>query len=181
MRVENRTYLNNATVYKHALAVKSQIEKSFSGYDKNTNTEYRTNVTFDKNEKNYVMAFTSEVKKKEGNVIYTTQTAGRTDKIGDVKNNTMQVRLGAKSIENQETTETETESGRTGAHEYGHSLGLLHPTGDPTGSPDAVETTTSSPENLMRQSQYFEGEPGTEITNKQLEKARIIVEEQQNL
>jgi RHS repeat-associated protein len=53
---------------------------------------------------------------------------------------------------------------RTGAHEYGHGVSLMHP--DEPGS-NPVENPINSPNNLLRQSKYTSG---TEITIRQMEK-----------
>ena len=178
MRVENRTSLSSSVVSKHAVGVKSQIERSFSGYDKTTNTEYKTVVKFDNNEKDFVLAFTKDVTfvDKEGKTRKMAGVQGSTQENGNVKNNVFQVELDEKFNTDGEAQQTSEETSRTGAHEYGHGVGLLHPEGDPTGNSESVETTKSSPNNLMRQSEYSNGR---EITINQLEKAKRIVEEQQ--
>ena len=173
MSINNNSRQSQETVLKHATAIKNQIEKSFSGYDKSSNTEYKTSVVFDQKETNFSLNFVDVVTEKDGNTTYKKPyTLGTTKEVGNVKNNEFQVKLEGdeSSGKNQSTDETS----RTGAHEFGHGVGLLHPSGDATGSKDAVETKESSPENLMRQSQYTDGRV---ITVKQLNKMKTTVEE----
>ena len=162
MSVSNKTSLGNETVNNHAMGVKSQIEKSFSGYDAKSNTEYKTVVTFDQNEKNFVLEFTSDV--KGGNVF----TAGKVDEIGNTNENKMQVRLGQQV--DGTTTETKEETSRTGAHEYGHTLGLQH------GGEEGSTLKSKTDPNLMNQSQNTNS---TVINTQQLKQAQKEVEENQ--
>lgn len=155
----------------HWAGIKNQIAKSFSSFDKQTNTQYITNVRMDRNETDFVLEFVSDVVKENGVDPY---AAGTTEEIGNVKKNKFQVVIEKSATGG--TNQTIEETSRTGAHEIGHGLGLYHPKGDPTGSEKSVETIESSPNNLMRQSEYSKG---TEITTKQLEKVKRNVEEQQ--
>jgi RHS repeat-associated protein len=156
MSIKNSSYMSNSAVYEHAKGVKSQIEQSFSGTDSKTNTENVTVVSFDKSEKDFVLDFTSEV---EGGNGYS--TTGKVDEIGNTTENRMQVLLEKGSDEN--SLQSNEETSRTGAHEYGHTLGLRH--GGTEGS--VLETKTES--NLMNQSQYTNS---TVVNNKQLEKGK---------
>jgi RHS repeat-associated protein len=177
IKIVNKSMASDKVVNAHVLGIKSQIEKSFSGFDRKTNTEYRSEVFFDNSgENNFTMTFVSDVNYKKNGINYINSSAsGYTENGIDVKNNNMQVVLEPSGLNTEETNQTKSQTSRTGAHEYGHAVGLKHPIGDPTQQEGAVETIKSSPNNLMRQSEYSKG---TEITNRQLEKARKIVEEQ---
>jgi hypothetical protein len=177
MSVQNyKTGLSNTAVYKHAVGVKNQIEKSFSGYDKSTNTFYSTEVIFDKNEKDFVLQFTDGIRtQKDGYIAVDKYTAGQTEESGNKEENVFQVRL--EQASGDESVQTVEETSRTGAHEFGHGVGLKHPTGDPKGSSEAVVTAKESPNNLMRQSRHTSG---TDITSKQLRKMENNVKEEEN-
>ncbi len=159
MSVQNNSRLSNEFVGQRANTIKSQIETSYSGYDSKTNTEYVTNVTFDQSETNYVITFTDEV---EGGNGYS--TVGRVDEIGNTNENRMQVLLEGSSEGG--SLQTEAETSRSGAHEYGHTLGLRH--GGTEGS--VLQNKTDA--NLMNQSQYTNS---TSINNAQLGKAQTNV------
>jgi RHS repeat-associated protein len=150
-------FISNEVINKRAQGVKNQIEQSYSGYDSKTNTEYKTVVTFDQNETDYVLDFVGEV---EGG---SSTTVGRVDEIGNTEKNRMQVLIeqGAKG-----PNQTESETSRSGAHEYGHTLGLQH--GEVQGS--VLDNKRSH--NLMNQSQYTNS---TKINNAQLNKAKNTV------
>jgi RHS repeat-associated protein len=177
MSLQNNSRISSKVVSYRAKGIKNQIEKSYSGYDSKTNTEYRTEVIFDQKETDFVLNFVSEVKWEKDGVKYTsTDVSGKTGEIGNVKNNTFQILLSGKEVGNDEKTlQTEKETSRTGAHEFGHGLGLYHPSGDRTGSEKAVVSAEESPDNLMRQAQMGKG---TVIEIKQLEKAKTITDEQ---
>jgi len=177
MSVRKSTKISSSVINKHANGIKSQIKKSYSGYNESTNTEYRTNVTFDQNETNFVLDFVSEINWEQDGISYSsTDVAGMTNENGNVKNNVFQVLLEKTNTEGTETLQTEKETSRTGAHEYGHGTGLQHPSGDPTGNNEAVVSASESPNNLMRQAQNKT--KGTEILPIQLEKEKKITEEQ---
>jgi len=162
MSVRNNTFMSNSIIAKRAIGIKYQIEKSFSGYDSKTNTEYRTQVTFDKKEKDFVLEFTNDI---EGGSIF---TEGKVDEIGNTTNNRMQVRL-EKGV-NEKPIQTTDETSRNGAHEYGHTLGLLH-----GGTKGSVIKSKNEP-NLMNQSNFTSI---TKIIDRQLEKAEKIVTKNQ--
>ena len=143
---------------KHANAVISQIESSFSGYDAETNTQYVTNVVIDKNE-DFIMEFTDDIVVQEGNAIITRggHVTGETDEIGNTKTNKMQVRLEA-SAEGG-TIQTTEKTSRVGTHELGHALGLRHPQTQGGGSEAPV---TLPDDNLM-----IQGGSGTKVIQEQ--------------
>lgn len=166
--VANSASVPKGTLKRYTQLVKQQIETSFSGYDKGSDTEYRTTVTIDQNDKSFVMDFSDHVNtidingvpQKDGGI------AGHTKKMGDTKNNLMEVNIVMLSSDDQVA--------RVGAHEYGHVLGLFHPSGnDESSSNKAVQSVEDDPDNLMRQSIETNG---TNITTKQLDKADKVVD-----
>ncbi len=157
MSVRNSSRVSDEVVNERALGVASQIEKSFSGFNSKTNTTYRTVVELDKNETNFVLDFVNDVEGRSS--IFTT---GKVDEIGNTTKNRMQVEIepSVKSEPNQ----TKSETSKTGAHEYGHTLGLLH-----GGEKGSVLKSSTEP-NLMNQNQN-----STNINNTQLQKAQTTV------
>jgi hypothetical protein len=92
-------------------------------------------------------------------------------KNGDTVNNDMEVKLQAKNLEG-EPLQPEEQTTRTGAHEYGHTLGLKH--GGESGS--VLDSQTDA--NLMNQTEYT---TSTSINNAQLEKAKKNAENDQRV
>jgi RHS repeat-associated protein len=166
MSIKNSSRFSKTVVGKRAISVKNQIEQSYSGYNSKSNTEYRTVVTFDKKETDYVLDFVDEV--EGGSSKY---SAGKVDEIGNSIKNRMQVQL-SKGADG-EPLDSEQETSRTGAHEYGHTLGLRH------GGTDGSLLDSSSEENLMNQSGT--DMTSTKINNDQLSKAQKSVENDQRV
>ena len=162
MRVENHSYAPLDVILERAIGIKQQIEASYQSFDKKTNTQYETFVQFvsDPDEK-FVLVFVNDVRGGH------TQTAGRIDEIGNTKINTIQVEIDGLSGRYNQTME---ETSRTGAHEYGHAIGLRH--GDDKQEGTLIEINEN---NLMNQSQYTNS---TKIKNNQLEYARKKVKTQ---
>ena len=157
MGVRNSTSgLSNSFVMNRANSVKSQIESSYSGYNSKTNTHYVTNVTFSKDETKYVLNFVNDVD-SDNYWAVGTHTNGH-----NTSENEMQVLLESKDG-GTDANQTEAETTRTGAHEYGHTLSLEH-----GGVEGSVLPNATTP-NLMNQS---ENTTSTDINTKQLSKAQ---------
>ena len=163
MRIQNNSRHKNKTVMSRAMGIKNQIEKSFSGYDSKTNTKYVTIVHFDQKEKDYVLSF-------ENDIDGSTFTSGKVDKIGNTSNNTIHVALDEN--ERGGSNNSEEETSRTGAHEYGHTLGLQH------GGEKGSLLKSSNEPNLMNQSINTDSK---KINTNQLEKAQKNVQADQTL
>ena len=90
-------------------------------------------MKIDNNESNYVFCFKSQMKGDQ---------VGFTHLIGNVEANSMDILLekGGENISNQSIPEV----ARTGAHEFGHSVGLRHPN-------DKNNTLIVNNSNLMSQ------------------------------
>jgi len=162
MSVRNSNkYISNDVINERAQGVASQIEKSFSGYDSKTNTEFNTVVVLDQNETDFVLDFVSDV--EGASSIFTT---GKVDEIGNTTENRMQVEIDAPLDGNPNQTEAETS--KTGAHEYGHTLSLQH------GGTEGSVLSSSTEKNLMNQNQS-----STNVNNAQLNKAQTTVEKNQ--
>ena len=165
LSVRNNSRFSNKYVSNRFNLVKNQIEKSYSGFDSKTNTEYITVVELDKNENDYVMTFTDDI---EGASSF---TIGKTNEIGNTQVNGMQVLL--EEGANGNALQSESETSRTGAHEYGHSLGLRHG-GDTEGEGSVLKSKTEA--NLMNQSKNTKSK---NINTTQLIKAKNQVEKDQ--
>ena len=154
MRVENHSQASLEDINDRAVGIKQQIEDSFKGYDKKTNTQYETIVQFVGNsDEQFVLDFVNDVR---GGSVF---TAGKTDEIGNTIVNTLQVEIdGIPGKYNQ----TESETSRTGAHEFGHALGLRH-------GQDPQNELNFDADNLMNQSNKSSC---TDITIEQMEAAR---------
>lgn len=154
MRVENHSQASHEDINDRAVGIKQQIEDSFKGYDKKNNTQYETIVQFVGNsDEQFVLDFVNDVR---GGSVF---TAGKTDEIGNTIVNTLQVEIdGIPGKYNQ----TESETSRTGAHEFGHALGLRH-------GQDPQNELDFDADNLMNQSNKSSC---TDITIEQMEAAR---------
>jgi hypothetical protein len=162
MSVRNSNkYISNDIVNSRAQGVAKQIEKSFSGYDSKTNTEYNTVVVFDQSETDFVLDFVPDVEGRSS-----VSTVGKVDEIGNTTENRMQVEIDAPL--SGEPNQTEAETSEVGAHEYGHTVGLQH------GGTEGSVLNTSDEKNLMNQNQS-----STNINNAQLKKAQSTVERNQ--
>ena len=166
MSVRNSSFVGDKVVMTRAVGIKNQIEKSYSGFNSKTNTEYVTKVTFDQGETDYVLDFVNDVEGRSSMF-----TSGKVDEIGNTTENRMQVELepSASGGENQ----TEAATARTGAHEYGHTLGLRH--GEDTSGKGSLLKSKTTP-NLMNQSEYTNS---TKITTGQLDKGKATAERDQ--
>ena len=159
MRVENHSMATWDVISERAAGIKQQIEASFKGDDRKTNTQYETRVLFvSSTEEQFVLDFVNDI--KGGN----SMTAGKIDEIGNVIKNTIQVEIdGYKENNIMNYNQSERETSRTGAHEYGHALGLRH-------GNDSQNELSFDNDNLMNQS--GKNNKSTKITIEQLEAAR---------
>ncbi len=165
--ISNRAGLKKSKLDHYTNLVTSKIEELYSGYDSKSKTTYKTIVIVDKDEKDYVINFTDGIRKTTSGGMKTVDRykLGTNTKNGEFEKNTMQVNVYAIGSDDG--------IARTGAHEYGHTIGLEHPDGG-----EAVEISKSSPDNLMRQTTHTKG---TTITKKQLNKAFKYIDKYQKV
>ncbi len=119
----------------YTIAIMSQVVKTYSGkIDAKTEVyfDYRiSNVGVDENnnvklegfdtDNAFYIEFVDEVQDYDGSE----NMAGKVDKIGDPIKNRFQIRV--KSFNNPKLLRSVNAIKRTGAHEFGHGLGLRHP------------------------------------------------------
>jgi predicted Zn-dependent protease len=172
MKVVNASSASNSDVRRWAESSKAQIEASFSGFDKNTNKNYSSNVNFnfDENSKlgeSFVLKYVDLVHGTDAQGRPDTEMDGYAKEIGNPNNNEFQVLIPGKAAANWAEKVTEEGVAETATHELGHGLGLRHqPESDPKNN------INIDAYNLM-----YTGRYGTKITNEQLKSIEEILPE----
>ena len=153
IKVVNNSSHSNEQVQQYMKNIKQTIQNLFSGKDKEGRiVDTYVIADFDKNSKYTITyEFTDEIKTKEGKH---DSSIGRTDEIGNPENNRVQLLVpGADPNDpNSPAKPYEPQSNEqlpyTGAHEYGHVVGLQHQ--DPKNPNVSLNGIPLGPRNLMR-------------------------------
>ncbi|MBC9795831.1 hypothetical protein [Sinomicrobium weinanense] len=151
IKVLNSSNASIDKVIDYANNIAGQIENDFSGTDSDGN-KVSTSVSLEflaeaDPENDFFIEFTDQVIKPETGK--PTSAEGRTDVIGDAEVNRMQILIPGKSGASYGEPVTEGRLPFTGAHEFGHTVGLKHQVESSTKSPRGL---TVGPNNLMRRS-----------------------------
>jgi len=159
-------FISNYSVFKAAVNIKNQMEKSMKAYDPKTNTYYQTKVNLDFNStpvqgKDLYLDFVNEITYEKDGVKYTSSAVGRVDEIGNTNVNRVQILLEKDAVNKDPDANLQTtkEIRRTGTHDSGHVVGLYHP--DDKDNKIKVD----NPNNVMYQS---EDSKGTDINIEQM-------------
>jgi hypothetical protein len=163
MKVVNGSSASNSDVRKWAESAKTQIETSFSGFDRNTNNNYSTNVNFNSNEnsslgESFVLKYVDKVVFTDDQGRTRTDADGHAKEIGNPNINEFQVIIPGKAATNWSEKLTETTSAETAAHEVGHGAGLRH----------NKEADPKNPININSNNLMYYGGYGTNIIIPQL-------------
>ncbi len=151
IKVFNNSSASINDVIDYANGFAGQIENDFSGTDSDGNI-VSTSVSLEfvaevDPENDYYIEFTDKVIDPDTGKAATAE--GRANVIGDAEVNRMQVLIPGKSGASYGEPVTEDRLPYTGAHEYGHTVGLDHQVGSSNKSPGG---RTVGPNNLMRSS-----------------------------
>ncbi len=149
IKVKNSANLGEGELYATAFGIAGQIEASFQGFDKETNTHYTTKVILDFDseidvENDFYLDFVPVVQNGQTGEFYPQSFGVKGEQTGNSQKGRLQVDV----VDTR--SRTASQLSRTGAHEAGHSVGLTHKDSN-DGSKDENGNEMES-DNLMRQS-----------------------------
>ncbi|MEO0133106.1 MAG: hypothetical protein ABIK73_09315 [candidate division WOR-3 bacterium] len=176
LKVKNSAGLDQSKAKEVAFGIARQTEKSFSGFDRESNTHFKTLVELDFESDidpnaDFYLEMVKEVEGNEGEKLGS-WVPGKVDEIGNTQRNRIQVSVGSGDAPD--------EIYRTGAHEIGHTGGLHH--NEPGKNVDRNGLPVG-PNNLMRQTgvvgTHDDVSKRTNINSKQLKYIDSNVKKQQ--